>query len=76
MLVGFDHLVGAGEQRRLDIQTKWYGGGQIDDHVERDRFPQPEWRPASSPAKNLGIDLSAIKGTRFVALLSKLITQT
>jgi hypothetical protein len=28
------------------------------------------------PRKILGIDLSSIKGTRFVALLSKLITQT
>jgi len=34
----FDHLVGAGEQRRRHLETQRFGGGQIDGEIEFGRL--------------------------------------
>src|SRR5205807_1280679 len=48
----FDHLVGAGEQRRRHLKAKRLGGGEIDDEIELGRLLH--WDVARlRPAQNL-----------------------
>ena len=53
----FDHLVGAGEQRRRDFKPKRPGGGQVDDEIELSRLLDREIARLR-PAKNL-VDIVA-----------------
>src|SRR5215472_8509706 len=53
----FDHLVGAGEERRRDFKPKRPGGGKVDDEIELSRLLDREIA-RFRPAKNL-VDIVA-----------------
>jgi hypothetical protein len=63
----FDHLVGAGGQRRWNLWAEYLGGGEVDDEIELGRLLDRDvaWlRPAQNFVDQLGgAPLKSMKAT-------------